>query len=246
VCTLTFAWQVFEDAPLLVAANRDEVLDRPSEPPARRDWETDVVAPRDSRADGTWLGYNEHGVVVGITNRWLDADIEGERSRGLLVRDALGAETAEEAVRTVERELVEQTYDGFNLIAADTNAAVLVESGHERRVRALSPGVHVVVNVGADGGYAVPARRQEAGEQQARNADAVRGALKPEPGERPAGWLDRAAAVLGDHEYGVCVHGDGFGTKSASLLWLADDKRRYEFADGPPCESDFERVAAEV
>ncbi|MFC7057702.1 NRDE family protein [Halovenus salina] len=245
MCTLTFAWQVFEDAPLLVAANRDEVLDRPSAPPQRRDWEVPVVAPEDTRAGGTWLGYNEHGVVVAITNRWLDADIEGERSRGLLVRDALGAESAEAAVRTVERELDERTYDGFNLVAADPAAAVLVESGHKRRVRALSPGVHVVVNVGADGAYAVPGHRQDTGEQQAKNADAVRRTLRPEPGEQPGNWLDRAAAVLGDHEYGVCVHSDGFGTKSASLLWLGDE-RRYEFADGPPCETEFERVADEV
>lgn len=246
MCTFILAWQVFEDAPLLVAANRDEVLDRPAEPPRRRAWETRVVAPKDGRAAGTWLGYNEHGVVVGITNRWLDADIDGERSRGLLVRDALACERAEAAVRTVERELDERTYDGFNLVVADTTAAVLVESGRQRRVRRLSPGVHVVVNVGADGQYTIPSHRQNAGEKQATNAEGIRRTLNPEPGQEPTAWLDRAATVLGDHEFGVCIHGDGFGTKSASLLRVGNDQRRYEYADGPPCETGFEEIAEQV
>ena len=69
VCTLVFAWQVFPDAPVVAAANRDELLDRPSEPPSVIEEEPGVVAPRDAEAGGTWIGYNEHGVLVAITNR---------------------------------------------------------------------------------------------------------------------------------------------------------------------------------
>lgn len=246
MCTLTFAWQVFEGSPLVVAANRDEQLDRPSEPPARRHWDAAVIAPADADAGGTWLGYNEHGVVVALTNRWLDVDREGERSRGLLVRDALGYGSAEDAIRYVERELDDRTYAGFNLIAADANAALLVEYDGTRRVHTLDPGVHVVVNVGADGTYTVPQRREKAGSRQARNADALRTALYPEPGETAGAWLDRAATLLGDHDYGVCVHGDGFGTRSASLVHVADDGVEFRYADGPPCETPFEAVDTEV
>lgn len=243
MCTLVLAWQVFENAPVLVAANRDEATDRPAEPPARRDWGAGVVAPKDLEAGGTWFGYNEHGVAVGVTNRWLDEDVEGERSRGLLVRDALGADTAEEAVRSVERELDERTYDPFYLLAADANAAVLVESGRGRTVRNLAPGVHVVVNVGADGQYSIPAGRREAAGEQAANADRVRETLQPAPGETPDHWLGRAAELLADHEFGACVHGDGFGTRSALLLSMDGDDATFEFADGPPCETPFEPVA---
>ena len=246
MCTLTLAWQVFEDAPVVLAANRDERLNRPSEPPARRDWDASVVAPVDDDAGGTWLGYNEHGVVIAITNRWLETDREGDRSRGLLVRDALGYESAEAAIRHVERELDERTYAGFNLAAVDEKAALLVEYDGIRRVRNLDPGIHVVVNVGADGGYAIPSQRQEVGEQQAANADAVREALRPEPGEDGSAWLDRAATVVADHDYGVCIHGDGFGTRSSSLLRIGVDGVRFEFADGPPCETEYETVEATV
>lgn len=242
VCTLTIAWQVFSDAPVVVAANRDEADGRPSSPPARRDWESSVVAPIDEEAGGTWIGYNRHGVFVAITNRWTDAVPDGDRSRGLLVRDALGHDSAEAATRFVERELTERSYEGFNLVIADADGACYLEWDGHVSVRNLEPGVHVVVNVGANGSYAIPAGRPERGEQQAADADALRVALQPEPGEDSRAWLDRAASVVSDHEYGACVHGDGFGTQSSSLIRLGADGPSYEFAPGPPCRTAYEPV----
>lgn len=245
MCTFTLAWQTFEDAPVVVAANRDEQFDRPTVPPARRDWEAAVVAPADEEAGGTWLGYNEHGVLVALTNRWVEENLSSERSRGLLVRDALGYETAEDAARHVEHELDEQSYDGFNLVVADAGAAILVEWWGGRRVRNLDPGVHIVVNVGANGEYVIPSHREDAGQRQARNADGVRARLQPEPGESSHEWLDRASAVISDHEYGVCIHGDGFGTRSSSLIRM-DDEVTWQFADGPPCENDYKNVESRL
>jgi uncharacterized protein with NRDE domain len=241
VCTITLAWQCFEEAPLIVAANRDEFLDRPSDPPEIREWGRRVVAPQDREAEGTWIGYNENGLLVMITNRWTPSALEGERSRGLLVRDALGEATADDAMRLVERDLDERSYEGFNLLVADESSALLAEYDGNRRISTLDPGVHIVVNVGANGQYDIPAKREEAGQQQAENANAVRTELQPEPGERGDGWLDRAAAVIADHEYGVCIHRAQFGTRSSSLVYVGEEVR-YRYADGPPCETAFEPV----
>jgi uncharacterized protein with NRDE domain len=247
VCTLVFAWQVFPDAPVVAAANRDEALDRPSTPPEVIEESPRVVAPRDEKAGGTWIGYNEAGVFVAITNRWNGREPGGERSRGLLVRDALRQSSAEEAARLVERELDENAYDGFNLVLVDASAALFVEwDGDRRRVRNFDPGVHVVVNVGADGDYTIPERRAEAGEAQAENAGNVAAALEVEPGERSTGWLDRAADVIADHEYGVCIHRDRFGTRSSSLVEIGREGSRYRYADGPPCETDYRDVEGQV
>ncbi|MFB6068955.1 MAG: NRDE family protein [Halobacterium sp.] len=252
MCTLTLAWQVFVDAPLVVAANRDELADRPSEPPTKIEDEPGVVAPRDARAGGTWVGYNEDGVFVGVTNRWV-VGLAAERSRGLLVREALRRPDAESAVRYVERAVDDDAYDGFNLVVADETAAFLLEWDGRLSVTPLDPGVHVVVNVGAAlGGGALtdtfytPRERPERGREQAENARAVRTALTPEPGEDADAWLDRAGTVLGDHDYGVCVHEDGYGTRSSSLLRFGADGVRYWFAPGPPCETPFERVESQV
>ena len=247
MCTLVFAWQVFPDAPVVAAANRDELLERPSTPPELIGGSPRVLAPQDETAGGTWIGYNEHDVFVAITNRWTNEDVPSERSRGLLVRDALKQSSAEEAARRVEIELDDRAYDGFNLVLADPTAALYVEwDGSRRFVRNFDPGIHVVVNVGADGEYAIPQSRAEAGETQAQNADTVATALTVEPGETSTGWLDRAAEVISDHDYGVCVHRDSFGTRSSSLIEIGQEGSRYRYADGPPCETDYRSVEGQI
>ena len=264
VCTLTLAWRTFGDATVALAATRDEALDRPSEPPALRGGDGDsgaggggagdgdadggavrYVAPRDAEAGGTWIGVSEGGLVVAVTNRWLDADRAGDRSRGLLVRDCLTAASAEAAVRAVERELDERAYDGFNLVLADDRAAFLLTHDGGLVVTRLDPGVHVVGNVGGvvNGAerFAVPERRREFGEERADSTRRIAAALVPEPGESGAPWLDRASGVLADHEYGACLHGDGFGTRSFTRIRTGSDPE-VAYADGPPCETPTEAV----
>ncbi|WP_435345626.1 NRDE family protein [Haloarchaeobius sp. HRN-SO-5] len=245
MCTLTLAWRVF-DEPVVVAANRDELLDRPSVPPGVVETDPRVVAPLDEEAGGTWVGYNEHGLFVGVTNRWVDADLAGERSRGLLVRDALRQERASDAAALVEESTAEYEYQGFNLVVADAEDAVLLEWDGELVRTAFDPGVHVVVNVGADDALELPGLRPDAEQRQVDAVAHVREALEPRDGETAREWRDRAATVLGDHEMGVCVHDPGgrFGTRSSSLIVLGDDPE-YWFAPGPPCETPYEPVALE-
>ncbi|GGK65441.1 NRDE family protein [Haloarcula sebkhae] len=245
MCTIVLAWQVFDGTPVAVAANRDERLDRPSQPPQQRHWGSRVVAPADEEADGTWIGYNEHGLLAAVTNRWVDTDLAGDRSRGLLVRDALSHESAESAARAVEQATRDAEYSGFNLLLADENAAVLLEWDGQLAVQNFQPGAHVVVNVGADGDYRIPAHRPDAGEEQATNATRLREALVPEPGEPADEWIDRAGETISDHEYGVCVHGDGFGTRSSSLITLGSE-HEYRYADGPPCRTPYRPVEGQI
>jgi len=250
VCTLVLAWRTLADAPVVVAANRDESVDRPSTPPELYRTEPRAVAPRDDRAGGTWIGYNEAGLFVGITNRWVGRD--GDRSRGQLVADCLGCESADAAVDTVRKAVDTDAYAGFNLVVADADRATLLEWDGELTSSELDPGVHVVVNVGVDGASFEPPARPEVGRQQAANATAVREALAVGTTNPPtaAAWRERAATVLGDHEYGVCIHGDGFGTRSASLIEIerqsAESVGNYWFANGPPCRSRFKRVESRL
>ena len=237
MCTLTIAWQTFPDVPVVVAANRDESFGRPSEPPGT--YEPGITAPRDADAGGTWIGYTDEGLFVGITNRWIEG-VTGDRSRGLLVRDALRAGDAETAARRVERAVERDTYAGFNLLVADAAAAILLEYDGQLAVRTLDPGVHVLGNVGIDGEFYEPTEQPAAGPRQADAARRLRAHLRPEPGEDAHDWLARAGDALGDHSFDVCVHGDGFGTVSSSLIALgADGSTQYRYADGPPCETEY-------
>jgi len=246
MCTIVFAWHVFAETPLVVAANRDETLDRPSQPPETFGSDPTILAPTDQDAGGTWIGINDRDVFVAITNRWTDTDPTGERSRGLLVRDALSQESAADAVRAVERDVDTRAYEPFNLVVADRSAALFVEYDGGVAVRHFDPGVHAVANTGADGRYAIPEHRREHARNQAENVDRLRTALRPEPGEDAETWRGRARDAIGDHEYGVCVHGEGFGTRSSSLLTVGTDGVTYQFADGPPCRTDYRPVEADL
>ncbi|MFC4553179.1 MULTISPECIES: NRDE family protein [Halorussus] len=235
MCTLILAWRVFEGTPIAVAANRDEALGRPSRPPGVLDDDPRVIAPQDAEAGGTWVGYNDEGLFVGVTNRLTDR--EGERSRGLLTRDALARPTAADAVSFVRRELAEHEYAGFNLVVADAEEAALLEWDGVLRTTYFDPGVHVVVNEGYD-----------AASKAERVREAVRPDTSPESGEKARDadvdeWFELAKSVLRDHDLGTCVHGDGYGTRSSSLIAVDDRGRgRYWFADGKPCETDYEPV----
>ncbi|QLG47664.1 NRDE family protein [Natrinema halophilum] len=244
MCTLTLAWQVFEDAPVVVAANRDEALGRDSTPPEIFEEDPLIVAPRDAEAGGTWIGYNERGVFVGITNKWTDSDLAGERSRGLLVADALEARSAAEATSIVEEATEADEYSGFYLVIADAANAFCYEWDGALSLTEFDPGVHVVVNVAVDDDVDVPSIRSAAGREQASNGRAVRDALAVEPDETATDWLERAGDVLGDHEYGVCIHRDGYGTRSSSLIALGPDTTTYAFAPGPPCRTPYETVGS--
>ncbi|WP_435363621.1 NRDE family protein [Haloarchaeobius sp. DYHT-AS-18] len=245
MCTLTIAWRVF-DEPVVVAANRDELLSRPARPPSVVERDPVVVAPRDEQAGGTWIGCTDQNLFVGVTNRWVDADLAGERSRGLLVRDALRQPGATAVRDLVEAAVADHEYQGFNLVVADPDDAFLFEWDGELTTTALDPGVHVVVNTGADDSFEIPTHRADIARQQADNARAVRAELHPRDGETAFEWRERAAAVLGDHDFGVCVHDpDGrFGTRSSSLIVLGDTID-YRWADGPPCETEHEPVDLE-
>ncbi len=243
MCTLAIAFQVFQSTPIAIAANRDEILDRPSRPPLLIDDEPAIIAPRDEEAGGTWIGYNEHDLFVAITNRWTDTELAGERSRGLLVREALHQTDVDAAVAVVEEALKADEYEGFNLVLADHESAVVLEWDGTLRVTALEPGLHVVMNTGFDDRFEIPQSRSDIGDRQIQGARNVRMALEPEKAETAADWIDRAATVLGDHDVGVCIHGDGYGTRSSSLITIpSEGKATYRFADGPPCESPFEVV----
>jgi hypothetical protein len=259
VCTIVLAVDALADAPFAVAATRDEARDRPSEPPAIRwaDPGPAVLAPLDAVAGGTWIGVNEHALCVAVANRWSDDLVEGERSRGLLARDALRTSSVDEAVDVVNRALDRDRYAPFRLVIATgrTGRTTVLEwpggtaPQTELARRSLESGLHVVTNVGVDDAITIPSNRRDAAQRQVNVIERVRPRLTPDSGAPesiPADtWLDRAATVLADHDVGACVHGEA-GTRSASLLAIdADGDVSYRFADGPPCETPVRTVWAD-
>lgn len=128
MCTVVFLRRPGHDWPLIIAANRDERVERPWRPPARHWPDRDVVAGLDELAGGTWLGINDHGVVAGVLNRpGTLGPATGLRSRGELPLEALDHADAVAAVAALAR-LDARAWRPFNMFVADNRDAFWIRS----------------------------------------------------------------------------------------------------------------------
>lgn len=225
MCTLVVAREVFPNAPLVIAANRDEFLSRPSAGPTIwRDGGIPFVAPRDLLAGGTWLGVNARSVFVAITNRREVPKRDDRRSRGELVTKALGFVNAKQAAEAIAA-LDGSAYNGFHLVIADKDTAHLVwGDGRRMHAQALDPGVHVVTEAGFDG----TSRRAQAA------LDYVHSLREPSPDA-----LRPLLTMHADDPFdGMCNHADllGYGTKSSTVMNLGEGGVSMWHCDTRPCE----------
>jgi uncharacterized protein with NRDE domain len=234
MCTLIALHRCLPDLPLVVAANRDEFLDRPSEPPELRAAPSGpVVAPRDAREGGSWLGVNRARVFAGITNRPAAVRRPDRRSRGLLLLDALARGSAAEAAEALERIPV-GAYNPFNLLVADAGSAWVASYEDEIKVRPLDPGAHVIGNADPDDA-GVPKVARLLGEARAAAGLPAGDVLDFLGGVcRRHGGLPRALDE-------TCIHTPTYGTRSSTLLALGRDGAgdALYFADGAPCGAPY-------
>ncbi len=149
MCSLVILLRPGHDWPVILAANRDEMADRPWSPPARH-WpdRKEVVAGIDRLAGGSWLGVNDHGVVAGILNRVNSlGPLPGRRSRGELVLEALDHADADAAAAAL-RSLDPGAYRSFNMVITDNRSAWWLRNlGHSQgwiEVHPLPPGLSMI------------------------------------------------------------------------------------------------------
>jgi uncharacterized protein with NRDE domain len=259
MCLLVFAWQMDPSSPLMVAANRDERLDRPALPfGVLQESEPRMLGGLDQRAGGTWLAVNEGGVVSGLTNRPSPGGPDRtKRSRGELPLMLAGHDRAEDGVAELVGRIHAGQYNPAWLLVADRTSLFYVELADDRDpvVRSLPPGIHILENVAlgspspkvdrvrsqlttaeADGEPLWPALRSVLSDHT------VPTDLRPDDGEAGGPEVVRRPATLA-----ACVHTDDYGTRSAELVRVPSDARaRPEVlvAEGPPCATPFVDVGA--
>lgn len=151
MCLIIAMSRVHPDAPLIIAANRDELFARPSGPTQVLQAESPrILGGRDEVAGGTWLAVNEHGVVAGLTNLRSPAGRDPtKRSRGELpILAAQHASAAAACAAFIER-VQPGAYNPCGLLVGDARELFYLElaAGHARvQLHALGPGVHVLEN----------------------------------------------------------------------------------------------------
>jgi uncharacterized protein with NRDE domain len=145
MCLILVVWRSHPRYPCIIAANRDEFFDRPTEPAHWWPDRPDILAGRDLQAGGTWLGITRQGRFAAVTNfRTPQPKLTGAPSRGALVTGLLESESpVEECLAQVHR--VAPHYNGFNVIVSDgTRLAVYESVGGVPRI--LGPGIYGLSN----------------------------------------------------------------------------------------------------
>jgi|SRR5579875_618604 len=246
MCTLAIYFQVFPTRPVVVAANRDEFLDRPALAPTVLNQAPVIAGGKDLKAGGTWLAINQFGMVAGLLNRRSSTAADPSlRSRGQLCLQALHHADVEQAIAYVTRQ-DPNAYNPFNLLVASPRVAVVADNrGGRIRATRLAPGMHLLTNLDVDD-FECP--RISAAFERFR-------ALCQEPalGDRGAELRARLATLLADHSTqldprsnrpnALCLHGDKYGTRSSSIISIgASGASEHYFAPGPPCVNVHTRV----
>jgi uncharacterized protein with NRDE domain len=151
MCTFVILRRPGGDWPVIVGANRDEMIGRPWRAPARH-WSDrpEVVGGLDDLAGGSWLGVNDHGVVAAVLNRFGTlGPAAGKRSRGELVLEALDHADALAASEALA-DLDPAAYRPFNLMLADNRDAFWLrhaaEDEREIEVRPVKPGLSMIAS----------------------------------------------------------------------------------------------------
>lgn len=215
---------------LVVAANRDERIDRPWTTPALLESDPPIFAGRDLVGGGTWLAVNLAApMIVGVSNARLGAPA-GERSRGELVTALARERSLAEAVAlAVELDL--GRYGPFNLLIADAQATWCATNVPEPLIRRQDAVAFVIANDPLD---APGERVREATRRAAAFA-----------GEAPASARVGLQTLLAEHRGSdpLCRHGQGYGTLCSALVEVGTRRAlSYSFAAGPPCVTRFEAL----
>jgi uncharacterized protein with NRDE domain len=260
VCLLVVFFQTLPDYPLVIAANRDEWLERPTTPIAVLSPQNPrILGGRDEVAGGTWLATNEAGMVAGLTNR-------PPGPRGRLVRRSRGElpiflakhATAAEGAEAFAASFRPSDFNPCWMLAGDRESLHYIDmsgeaEGDPPRMRALSPGLHILENRELD---SVSPKSQHvmrllAGVERHRRAELVgflanvlrnhdvpQGAEQVPP--REDGFVRPAATEA------ACVHAGAYGTRSSSIVLVPFARRERPLvyvAEGRPCEAPFDDVS---
>lgn len=147
MCLITFAYQNHPKYNLILAGNRDEFYGRPTR--KAQFWSEegypDILAGKDLKGGGTWLGVHKDGRWGTLTN-YRDPSIQKEDppTRGELVTDYLkSGRSAMDYLQDVTQKADE--YNGFNLLLWDTKGFYHY-SNQSKKVINISHGIHGISN----------------------------------------------------------------------------------------------------
>lgn len=228
MCLILLSYKQQSGYRLVLAANRDEFLDRPTAPLDYHFPGESILAGRDLRGGGTWLGLAADGRLAAITNYRDPTRVRtAAPSRGTIVLDYLRSKLA--AADFLEEFAAEaKVYNGFNLLVADQKN-LLHFSNISGVSTPLGPGIYGISNhlLNTPWPKVAHGRRllQEAlagkdGLDKAKIFSLLTNDDRPEDGLLPETGVGLEwERVLSP----IFIHSPAYGTRSSALITMADN-----------------------
>jgi len=241
MCTIIVAWQWRKDAPLVLAANRDESLTRPSDPPALLREKPPLWGGRDRLAGGTWLAVDPRGRVCAVTNRHPGGRAPerdpSRGSRGDIPTLVLSASANDRAAISAMNGFQPWQFNPVNALYLSAAAAFWIGLDDKTGYRAMSlaPGIHVLTEQDPDD------------TASAKTTGLLHAALNAAQSANDARALVDGFRVLlqshdqmgGGPESAACIHEERFGTVSSATVVVDRQGVVFEHAEGHPCVTPF-------
>jgi len=253
MCTLLFLYKVFNSYPIVALHNRYMPIGTQELYPQVINLRYRVYCPIDLGVRGTWIGFNDKGLFIAVTDQHTGSVGNPVKSRGILILNALGScGNASEAKEYIVNELTEGGYRKGNFIIADENYAYHIIYDDTIIVRELEPGPHVSTNLTPLPNMKISEKIREIAihaEKRGRRAlELARGLIKslganPDPEK----IIESFKTIAKDHAYGetmdsICLH-DSYWTTSSSTIILLNTKNmkksRILYCYGYPCKGRF-------
>ncbi|MBI4765829.1 MAG: NRDE family protein [Deltaproteobacteria bacterium] len=229
MCFIVFAYQVHPAYRFIAAANRDEFYERPTSPATFWKEAPQVLAGRDLKEGGTWMGVTRGGKFAAITNYRDPSTFQTTApSRGKLVSNFLtSSESAASYVERISRK--GQSYNGFSLICGDLRD--LFVYSNRGKIEKLGPGIYGLSNHLLDSPWPkiIKGRKALTAAMHKKGAD-LEAALFEILSDRKIA-ADRRLPSTGielEKERllsSIFIQSPGYGTRSSSLLLMARNRR---------------------
>jgi uncharacterized protein with NRDE domain len=145
MCIILFSYNTHPKYKLIMASNRDEFYDRPTEQLAQWPDNENIIAGRDKQDGGTWMGVTKDGKFSALTNyRDLSRIKDNAPSRGFLVSDFLQTnESPEEYLKKIKKKASQ--YNDFNLLVGENDDLFYFSNVNNKLIK-VEPGIHGLSN----------------------------------------------------------------------------------------------------
>ncbi len=246
MCLIVLAYRQKPGFNLVLAANRDEFLDRPTAPLGYNFADGTILAGKDLRGGGTWLGLGANGRLAAITNYRDPARVtEPAPSRGeILLRYLQSTVTATQFLQGFAE--MASRYNGFNLLLAD-ETTLIHYSNITGKTTPLEPGIYGVSNHLLNTPWPKVSRSRELLQRALAENDVIdtdtlfsflRDTTEPEDSLLPETgvgleWERRLSPIF--------IHSPSYGTRSSAVITITDNGEA-DFYERSYCHKDGVKI----